>query len=124
MRRLSSTTPASREYIREWWKKKRELDPTYEMFMSARKRAKAKQLEFDIDKSDIVIPSVCPVLNIPVYISKGKSSKNSPCLDRIDNSKGYTKDNIRVISNKANHCKSDLSIEEVENLLKYMKGQI
>lgn len=39
-------------------------------------------------------------------------------------SEGYTKDNTRVISWKANQYKGNMTVEEVESLLKYMKGII
>lgn len=35
-----------------------------------------------------------------------------------------TKDNVRIISHKANRIKGDANIQIIENLLKYMKGEI
>ena len=46
--------------------------------------------------------------------------KESPSLDRIDNSKGYIKGNVAVISNKANKYKSDMTIENIEKLASYV----
>ena len=71
----------------------------------------------------MVIPEICPVFNIPLFFTPGKRTYNSFSIDRRDNSKGYTKENVRVISWKANMYKGDLTIEEVENLLRYMKGE-
>lgn len=88
----------------------------------AKRRAKAKGLEFDIIESDLIIPKTCPILEIEIKTDR-KSKSCSPSLDRIDNTKGYTKDNVAIISNKANVHKSDLSIKEVENLLRYMKKE-
>ena len=55
---------------------------------------------------------------------KGKGTGLSQCvsdnrdliasLDRIDSSKGYTKDNVWWISRRENSCKMDLSIEDME----------
>tara|TARA_Y100000593_G_scaffold86211_1_gene164516 strand:+ start:2834 stop:4027 length:1194 start_codon:yes stop_codon:yes gene_type:complete len=55
---------------------------------------------------------------------KGNGSGLSQCasdnkdliasLDRIDSSKGYTKDNVWWISRRENSCKMDLSIEDME----------
>lgn len=103
---------------REW----RQRNPIKSMWASAKNRAKKKKLEFNIELSDIIIPEKCPILNIPLFRSELKQSGNSPALDRIDNTKGYIKNNIRVISHKANLFKGDMSIFEVEKLLQYMKG--
>ena len=45
------------------------------LLKDARKRAKQKNLPFDIDETDITIPAVCPVLGIPLEAGTGK--KNS-----------------------------------------------
>lgn len=86
-------------------------------------RALNKGLEFSLSPEDIVVPEFCPILGIPLEKQRGAMTANSPSVDRIDNSKGYTKDNISVISSKANKCKQDLTIEQVEKLLKYMKKE-
>lgn len=46
----------------------------------------------------------CPVFKTPFVV--GGDLNTSPALDRIDSSKGYTPDNIQVISNLANAMKS------------------
>ena len=38
---------------------------------------------------------------------------NSPSLDRMDNSKGYVKGNVQVISHKANSMKFSASKDEL-----------
>lgn len=57
-----------------------------------------------------------------MFTSLGHPTDNSPSIDRIDNLKGYTKENIKIISHRANAIKRDASVEEVEKILKYMKG--
>jgi hypothetical protein len=95
-------------------------DPTRQMLLNARARARRLGIEFALDAKDIVIPKVCPVLGIPLVVrSKGKN--NSPSLDRKDNSKGYTSDNIRVISWRANDIKGNATVAELEKVLEYMK---
>lgn len=79
----------------------------------AKGRAKTKGLPFDISESDIRIPSVCPVLGIPLFKGTGKLTDNSPTLDRIDSTGGYTKGNVLVVSARANRIKSDATIEEL-----------
>jgi len=66
----------------------------YYMLFAASKRAKKKGLIFSLSEEDIIIPSTCPLLGIPIMKGDKKISPNSPSLDRIDNTKGYIKDNI------------------------------
>jgi hypothetical protein len=91
------------------------------MYHEAKKRAKSKGLPFTIDKKDISIPELCPILNIPLIVGEGSASDNSPSLDKYIPALGYTKDNVNVISNKANVMKSNANTEEVLLLYKWMK---
>jgi hypothetical protein len=94
-----------------------------QMFYQAYYRAKHRGLEFDIVVEDIIIPQYCPVFpDIELNKFSNKVSLNSPSLDRIDNTKGYIKGNIKVISQKANTLKSNGSIEDLQKLIDYMKG--
>ncbi len=87
------------------------------MWQGAKQRAKKKGIAFDITKEDIVIPETCPILGISiVFGAKGNPRRHSPSLDRKDNSIGYTKDNIQVISNLANSMKN---AGTPEDLLKF-----
>lgn len=90
------------------------------MIWSAKKRAKNKNLEFTITVEDIKIPNLCPLLNISLH-KNNKTAYNSPSLDRKDSTKGYTKDNIWVISHKANSVKNNLTIDELELLVKNLR---
>jgi len=81
---------------------------------SARSRAKKKGIDFTITHEDITLPKTCPILGIPLIISEGHGgAKNSPSLDRIDNSKGYVQGNIHVISHLANSMKSFSNKDEL-----------
>jgi len=90
------------------------------MWNRSKARAKRKNLEFAIEISDIIIPSVCPLLNIPLVKGEGSygPKPNSPSLDRLDSSKGYVKGNVWVISHRANNMKSDSSLDEFQLLAK------
>jgi hypothetical protein len=55
-----------------------------------------------------------------------KNNDLTPSIDRIDPKKGYVKENIIVVSMKANRIKTDATIDEIrkvadfyEKLLKY-----
>jgi hypothetical protein len=91
--------------------------PVYYLWSSAKYRAKIKGLEFSIEPSDISVPDVCPLLDIPISRRKKSLGDNSPTLDRVDGTKGYTKDNIWVISYKANRSKNNLSLDELKKLV-------
>lgn len=57
----------------------------------------------------------------PWYKRNKERHYNSPSVDRIDNSRGYVKGNVAIISNKANTKKGELTIDEVRSLLIYME---
>ena len=80
----------------------------------ARMRARARGLEFNIELADVVIPTHCPVLGIPLALGDGGVTPGSPSLDRIDNSRGYVKGNVRVISHRANSLKTDATFAELK----------
>jgi hypothetical protein len=85
----------------------------------ARERSKKKNLGFELDEKDILIPFVCPILGIEISCNNSKQQHNSPSLDRIDNDLGYTKSNIRVISWRANDLKGDASFEEYKKVFDF-----
>ncbi len=47
----------------------------------------------------------------------GVQAGSTPSLDRIDSSLGYVKGNVWVISWRANHIKTDASLEELKQLV-------
>lgn len=85
-------------------------NPEYYLWHSAKQRAKQSNLDFSIDIEDIHIPNQCPVLQTK-FIWKDKEYAAS--LDRIDNTKGYIKGNIQVISKKANRMKNNATLSEL-----------
>lgn len=98
------------------------------LFYMAKDRSKNKNIEFNIEIEDIKIPEYCPILNIKLKNGRIENKEKSPSLDKIDNSKGYIKGNIRVISLLANQMKSIANREQLElfskNIIKYMDGEI
>jgi hypothetical protein len=89
------------------------------MLKAAKRRAIQRNMEFNIELQDIVIPKVCPVLGIPIIIGSNSFNANSPSIDRINNTRGYTKDNIMVISFRANNLKSDATFDELRKLVNF-----
>jgi hypothetical protein len=89
--------------------------PEKKMFRRAKTRARERGIDFSITLEDVVIPEFCPTLGIKLKVHKGRSGGNpeSPALDRIDNSKGYVKGNVMVMSHLANMMKSSATTEQL-----------
>lgn len=51
-----------------------------------------------------------------------KSKWNKPSLDRIDNTRGYTLDNIQLVTWIVNHTRGELTVEEYIQLCKQVSG--
>ena len=105
------------QYLRDWKSNNREKN----LFQQAQYRAKTKNISFDIEVSDIVIPETCPILGLPLKKSIDGNRDLSPSLDRIDNSKGYIKGNIQVISSKANTMKHNADKDDLINFSNWVK---
>lgn len=89
----------------------------------AKYRAAKAGHEFAITSDDLVIPTHCPITGAPIDILNSNYA-NGASLDRVDNEKGYVKGNVRIISRKANRLKADATIEELERIIAYMRGEI
>lgn len=96
--------------------------PEIIMYTWVKNRAKRKNLPFNLEISDIIIPDKCPLLEIPIFMKpykqKGSFCPNSPSIDKIIPKLGYIKGNIMIISMKANIMKSNASIEELKTFSK------
>jgi len=99
------------DYPKKWTKK----CPESQLLRSARHRAKQKDMECTITQNDIHIPKICPVFKVPLV----KGTEYAPSLDRIDNTKGYTPENIVVVSRKANVMKNNGSVQDLKMLVEY-----
>lgn len=94
---------------------------SYEKRMLHRTKARAKRrgIEYDLSLEDIIFPSHCPVFNQPFIYGDPDWTFS---IDRKDNSKGYVKDNIMIISNKANRLKNNASLKDFEMLINYLRA--
>src|ERR1019366_6151215 len=93
--------------------KYRNSDPIQRLYMNARSGANARKLNFNILKSDLIIPEKCPILGLNLIFSN-KVTRNTPSIDRIDSNIGYEKNNIIVCSYRVNRLKGDASIGEMK----------
>lgn len=105
-RNRRASDPEYAEKDRKSCKAWRRKNPCAWLLGKAKSRAKKQCLPFNLEVSDIVIPSVCPILGIPLAVAEKSVSEGSPTLDRIDPEKGYVKGNVAVISYKANLLKN------------------
>ncbi len=97
---------------------KRQQNVAFQIWSQAKKRSAKLGRMFNILPEDVVVPTHCPLLGIELQMGVGVHQPNSPSLDRIDSDKGYTKDNIWVISRRANVIKSNATIFELELIVK------
>lgn len=95
----------------------REKHPKKAILKSARINAKKLGVTFSLKEEDIKIPKICPVLQIPI---KNGEKRVGYSIDRIIPEKGYVKDNIKIISDRANRLKNNASIEELKLLVAYL----
>lgn len=96
------------------------------LWRGARERAKKKGIEFTITPEHIIIPEYCPVFGLPIFSIAGgkKQNDNSPSIDRINNDKGYTPDNIVVVSLRANIAKNRFTMEELSKIVEFYTTKI
>ena len=84
--------------------------------------ASKRGIPFDLTMSDLnnlSFPIVCPILGISLKYNRGKAEDNSYSIDRIDSSKGYSVENIVVISLKANKLKSNATSDELKKISEF-----
>ena len=95
---------------RNWLKK---------LVTDSRYRAKRAGIECDLTYENVLplVPEYCPVLQIKLeWKSLPGGNPAKPSIDRIDPDKGYTLDNIVVVSWRVNDLKADATIEELQKL--------
>lgn len=84
--------------------------------------AKKRGISFELNTPDIDeigIPLTCPVLGMPIYYHRGKVQDDSISIDRIDSTKGYTKDNIVIVSHRVNKLKSNATVDEMQKIVDF-----
>lgn len=91
------------------------------LIQGARSNAKRRGIPFSLTRDDIVIPKVCPVLGIPLRKAHGRMDDSSPSIDRLDSSLGYSPDNIRIVSWKANRIKSNATLSDLRALVSWLE---
>lgn len=113
----------NKEKIQERAKLKRmDLGIGYARSVITRLKSKAKKIgiPFNLTIDDIKIPEFCPVLGIKIAYTEGSGAKDySPSVDRIFPEKGYVKDNIVIVSKKANCIKNNASLSDLKKVYEF-----
>jgi hypothetical protein len=127
----TSDSRGNRQRYKEKRRYREGMDKT--LWRGCKDNAKIRGIEFNLDPEDIVVPDICPIFNIPlikdVNYLKYNGRKNPmgvdeyPSIDRLDSTKGYIKNNINIISWKANNLKSNATLDDLEKLLKWVKSK-
>lgn len=110
---------ANRDKVKASEDRYRNANPWRNQLISAKQRAKENGLEFTLTEADLgEYPTVCPVLGIAI----DRSNRNTAAsIDRIDNSKGYTPDNIVIVSYLANRIKNNATVEQLCKVAEFYK---
>ena len=89
-------------------------------FLQIQHRAESKKLEFDLTLARVrtlMNAQRCFFTNVIMTRGDG-NDENQLSFDRLDNSKGYTIDNVVACTTRINLLKRSLSIEDIEYLYK------
>ena len=110
----SNSSPNRKRNADTYYAKRKAENPQLFMWKQAKHRAKwdYNNMEFTIEVEDIFIPKNCPYMGVS-FIPLDKDFGYS--LDRIDSSKGYTKDNIQWIHKDINKMKQTFTNSELIN---------
>ena len=95
-------------------------------FMEARKGAKRRNIDFNLTFDDYKAlyekqQGLCALSGIEMTLLHGTTKQQNPTkisTDRIDNNKGYSKDNIQLIAWQANCAKGTWTTEQLIEMCK------
>ena len=99
-----------KELSRNFYYKDKEENPKKYLIKYAKTRATKKKIPFSITEADLIIPTNCPILGVPLVWN---DPRYCPSIDRIIPKLGYIPTNIRIMSLVANKFKCDLTPDEL-----------
>ena len=107
---MKNSRDANKDKFIERDRKWREANPAKRLLYATKQSSKLKNLEHNIDESDLILPEYCPLLGIKIDYTAGTGKTMlKPSVDRIDPKLGYVKGNVEVMSSLANTMKSNAS---------------
>lgn len=101
------------------WKGYKEI--SYTRWMDLVNNAKKRKLNIEITIEDIWNQYIkqdkkCALTDLDLYWNKNRKSESNASIDRIDSSKGYTKDNIQIVHKIINTMKMDAQQKDFINM--------
>lgn len=115
-----------KDRINDYVKKQRKKENTIEgrairLLYNCKNRARqsSRDIEFSLTRENIIKlckPMKCSITNVGLTLEYGFPETIS--VDRIDNNKGYTDDNIQIVAQMYNFCKNNFTDKETINFLK------
>lgn len=87
------------------------------MIRNIKYSAKRRNLEFNLEYQDLQLPNECPIFKFPLLYNTKEGdyqNYNYATIDRIDNTKGYVRGNIIILSRLANMMKNQATFDQLE----------
>jgi len=120
-KQLHLVTSEERSAVNKYRNNKHQLNPLLYCISSWRGSAKARGIEWSLSEYYLLAlmsnTTVCPILGVTLvyerYNGTGKHNPARASLDRIDNTKAYTEDNVRIVSWAFNLLKGTLTDAQV-----------
>lgn len=99
------------------------------MLTCAKRRAIQSGIEFDDELYTLLlrVPTHCQCCGNAMEYTVGRGlagRRKSPSLDRLENDKGYTLENTRVVCYRCNEVKGDAVAIELKVVLAYMEREL
>lgn len=89
-----------------------------------RQVAKRRGIPFTVKFDEIEQPTHCPIFGVELnygWSGPNRRDPNKATFDKLIPELGYVPGNVFVISWRANKLKSDMSLVELEKIMKYIK---
>lgn len=119
-----STRTKRRLIERKSAKKLKLLHPLRPILWNTKRNCLKRNIEFSISEEDLEVPEYCPLLGIKLQTNFGARQDNSYSIDRLDPTKGYFKENVWVVSWRANDLKRNATYQELELLAYNLKKKL
>lgn len=103
-------TKKNKKHLKKYKDRWLRNNPERRILHQTKSKARKAGVKFNLTLEDIVIPKICPVFGVPF---DRHNKQRSTSVDRINNSKGYIKGNIQIISGLANVMKNSATPAEL-----------